>query len=476
MKLCPPHFATLLSLGLFLTTASYAQAQRSVSGKVMLDDCVNLSQPVSFVFASTTNATTFTRTLPLNADGSFTLSNIPSDVYAVGVTGRKWLTKVISVDISTSDVTNFRAELLSGDTNHDNTVDISDFGLLVNAYSTAVGDAGYDERADLTCDGVIDIADFGALVNTYGTTGDALPVTPRFYISNLDNVTTASKTLYIEVATIDKKIQHGDVILSIDGVECASSSVSFGTSSSNILSFQVPTIRFSNGTHTIKVQDSLGNSDSRIITFSNDVYNVRFNPIFDTSPGVTDVPSSTHITASLSTVRMWKVDIENNAGIVVKTFTGNSGLIDITWDGTNASGQQVINDPYSVVFKNPSTGYPIPPKPLQSTTDWPSCRVNKQKIGDALLIITPDALVGGVKTAREYEMFLHSELDAKQGIDFEDPISIVEIDGYSIDTTVVDRINAFFQYQQLNLLYSPYAASSVLIGVSDIGQSILTVQ
>ena len=63
--------------------------------------------------------------------------------------------------------------LAAGDANSDNTVDIGDFGLLVNAYNSDVSSpkSGYDARADFNYDGKVDIGDFGILVNEYGNSG-----------------------------------------------------------------------------------------------------------------------------------------------------------------------------------------------------------------------------------------------------------------------------------------------------------------
>ena len=64
--------------------------------------------------------------------------------------------------------------LAGGDADSSGTVDIADFGLLVNAYGGSANVAGssYDTRADFNGDGTVDIADFGTLVNNYGASGD----------------------------------------------------------------------------------------------------------------------------------------------------------------------------------------------------------------------------------------------------------------------------------------------------------------
>ena len=146
--------------------------QAIVSGVVMLPGCVNKQQNITFTFRPA-SGTNLTRTVTLNADGSFALNNIPDGVYTLAVQGSKWLRNVVPVDLSSGDAMNLAVTLTPGDANGDNVVDIADFGILVNAYGgdSAIAGSGYDVRSDFDCDGVVDIGDFGLLVNAYGTTG-----------------------------------------------------------------------------------------------------------------------------------------------------------------------------------------------------------------------------------------------------------------------------------------------------------------
>jgi len=49
------------------------------------------------------------------------------------------------------------------DLNQDGKIDIADFTLLANAYDTATGQSGFDERADINKDGKVNIADLAML-------------------------------------------------------------------------------------------------------------------------------------------------------------------------------------------------------------------------------------------------------------------------------------------------------------------------
>ena len=63
--------------------------------------------------------------------------------------------------------------LPTGDSNNDNSVDTTDFGILVSAYNSnvAVAGSGYDPTADFNQDGSVDATDFGLFVGDYNTVG-----------------------------------------------------------------------------------------------------------------------------------------------------------------------------------------------------------------------------------------------------------------------------------------------------------------
>ena len=64
--------------------------------------------------------------------------------------------------------------LPAGDANGDNSVDSSDFGLLIGAFNSdaAISGSGYDATADFNFDGVVDSSDFGLLIGEFNNDGD----------------------------------------------------------------------------------------------------------------------------------------------------------------------------------------------------------------------------------------------------------------------------------------------------------------
>ena len=105
--------------------------------------------------------------------GTWSVSNIPDGVYDVGIKGAKNLRVVIPNVVAFGTVSLPNMTLPGGDSNGDNGVDATDFGLFVSAYNSdsAVLGSGYDPTCDFNADGLVDMADFALLVTNYNTQG-----------------------------------------------------------------------------------------------------------------------------------------------------------------------------------------------------------------------------------------------------------------------------------------------------------------
>ena len=152
------------------------RSSQTVAGTVTLEGLVSTaaSQSVTFTFRPTDGTATFTQTANVTAQGAFLLTGVPLKRYEVHIKGAKWLAQNVTVDTTSGAITGVQAFLAAGDATNDNSVDIADFGALVNAYGGSANSAGsdYDPAADFNGDGFVDVADFGLLVNRYGSTGD----------------------------------------------------------------------------------------------------------------------------------------------------------------------------------------------------------------------------------------------------------------------------------------------------------------
>ena len=133
---------------------------------------------VSYRYVGTT-ATVFSQTVPLTADvtatgfADFTLPGVAPGYYDLKIKTSKNLAVAlgnvkVGGPFTLPDVT-----LPAGDANNDNSVDTTDFGVLVGVYGSdsAVSGSGYDPAADFNFDGVVDTTDFGLLVGEYGAQG-----------------------------------------------------------------------------------------------------------------------------------------------------------------------------------------------------------------------------------------------------------------------------------------------------------------
>jgi hypothetical protein len=145
---------------------------RAVSGKITLNGAVNSALPINFEFRPTDGSASFTRTVTLAADGSFSITNIPANSYTVHIKGDRWLATNVAVDVSNGDANNVAAALRPGDINNDNKVGILDLGLLADAYFATPASPKWNPAADLNNDLIVDIVDLGLLADDYLESGD----------------------------------------------------------------------------------------------------------------------------------------------------------------------------------------------------------------------------------------------------------------------------------------------------------------
>ena len=150
-----------------------APPSRSVSGTITIDGAPNAQVPVTFNFRPVSGAS-FDKTATTSASGAFSLPNIPAQSYTVHIKAALCLARNITIDATNGDVTNASATLESGDANNDNSIDSSDFGVLIGSFNSSVTlpGSGYDPTADFNFDGSVDSSDFALLIGSFNQTGD----------------------------------------------------------------------------------------------------------------------------------------------------------------------------------------------------------------------------------------------------------------------------------------------------------------
>ena len=152
----------------------------AVSGSVTLSGCENVAQNVTLEFRSLDGKLNYTcpvtlkPTAPYSSVGTFSVTGVPAASYSLAIQGGTWLRKTVTLNSAALSAP-VSVSLEGGDANGDNSVDATDFGILVTSYGSdrSVAGSGYDPQADFNNDGLIDASDFGILVGDYGDQGDS---------------------------------------------------------------------------------------------------------------------------------------------------------------------------------------------------------------------------------------------------------------------------------------------------------------
>ena len=116
-----------------------------------------------------------------DASGYFTVpvSGVQAGIYGWRAKSGKYLANSGSVTLAGAPVTNQEMDpMRAGDANNDNLVDVHDFNVMRLTYGKAIGDPGYDDRADFTGDQIVNLFDTNLLKTNFATTG-APPLRPR---------------------------------------------------------------------------------------------------------------------------------------------------------------------------------------------------------------------------------------------------------------------------------------------------------
>gem|GEM_PF-3512068 len=211
--------------------------------------------------------------------------------------------------------------------------------------------------------------------------------------------------------------KYEDIILYVDGspVDIAGDSIRT-TNGVPDVRMSIAADEYPNGTHEIRVTDKFGRSDSLTVSFYNTVANIFAEPIFDTDIFSNDVPLQCQITATLTTAQPWVVEIRSTTETpsVVRTFSGNSGAINVSWNGFDTSGNEVENDEYEVRLT-------FAQNPGQNRTKT----VNKKRRGDAFILIDKGTMGEGSQSKEEreqirytYKNFVLSRLRPLRGTTF----------------------------------------------------------
>jgi hypothetical protein len=146
---------------------------RSFAGTVSLENVFPAGVNVTFEFRPTDGSERFTRVKRPNAQGAFSLDSLPPGSYNVWIKMRRALAKVVSVNLTSGNVLNVSITLKGGDVNDDNSVDVLDLDLFIQAFDTCQGDTGYRPTADFNLDDCVDVLDLDILLRNFDQAGEA---------------------------------------------------------------------------------------------------------------------------------------------------------------------------------------------------------------------------------------------------------------------------------------------------------------
>lgn len=146
--------------------------ERTIGGRVTFGDYSGPTIEEATFELRDAGATTIrqTQTVPLAADGSFTLEAW-SGAIDVSIKRQPWLRRKISVNTTSGNVTGANLSVVNGDVNGDNSVGIPDFLQLRAAFGSSPGSPNWNPYADLNGNGTVNVADFLILRKNYGMSG-----------------------------------------------------------------------------------------------------------------------------------------------------------------------------------------------------------------------------------------------------------------------------------------------------------------
>lgn len=112
---------------------------------------------------------TASRATQLSPTAEFSVDSVPTGTFHIAVrSGHTLITVAKNVTIKTSGAFVNFLNLLEGDADANEVVDLQDFAILSAAFGTCTGDSGFDVRADFDRDGCVGVPDLGLLSLNFG--------------------------------------------------------------------------------------------------------------------------------------------------------------------------------------------------------------------------------------------------------------------------------------------------------------------
>ena len=165
----------MLIAGNYYFVTEFAPSNAFLTGHITFTGLAASAIPpqVAVVFRSDDGIPDVVGELSYTAQGDLTVSYLPNRKGVLHFTAPQYLSVNVPVDLTSGQASGINVTLEPGDANGDNSVDSTDFGILIGAYgsSVSVPGSGYDPTADFNGDGSVDSSDFALLIGSYGDTG-----------------------------------------------------------------------------------------------------------------------------------------------------------------------------------------------------------------------------------------------------------------------------------------------------------------
>jgi Tol biopolymer transport system component len=160
--------------GVFVRGPLHASNYVTISGQITLEDLVPTAEPrlLSFTFRPTDQSGEVFQSLFVAPDGQFTLIGVPANTYQLHIESFQHLSRNLSVNASSGNVNNVTSLLRAGDANDDNSVDVLDLDLLIQAFDSTPGASNWSPMADFNGDSSVDVLDLDLLIRNFDQSGD----------------------------------------------------------------------------------------------------------------------------------------------------------------------------------------------------------------------------------------------------------------------------------------------------------------
>lgn len=217
---------------------------------------------------------------------------------------------------------------------------------------------GVDEKLiDMKRDTIILASVLGALgviiVSYRRSQREPAPIYPPFVMSRVKDGDVLSGKKVIGVDVYDRNVLE-NLTFSVDGKSTEELAFWGATKPGSIAYAQVGIVTsdYKNGFYTLTLADQMGRKHTKKVKFQNKILNFSTDSvIFDTTPGVTDVPQKIRITGVVDNPKIdthWAVVIRRDTGLAIRTYVGTGAKIDVTWNGKNEKGVESSNLNYTV--------------------------------------------------------------------------------------------------------------------------------